>query len=77
MLSIDRVRTTTLSLLGFGIGNFRATGAEPIPSSTDRDCSDRDEEADASTSRGSPSSDVDPVFAAIESALTEAGYLDS
>ena len=87
MLSIDRVRTTTLSLLGLGAGSslsgsfraagLRATGKEPSPSRTGPDRSDHDEEADPSPSRPNPFSAVDPAFVAVESALREAGYLDS
>ena len=76
MLSIDRVRTTTLNLLGLGSGG-RATGAEPNPSQALPDRGDHSEEADPSASRTDPFSPEDPAFAAVATALREAGYLDS
>lgn len=77
MLSIDRVRTTTLNLLGFAAAGLRAAGMEASPSRNGLDSGDHDDEADPSPSRSDPFSPEDPAFAAVAAALKEAGYLDS
>lgn len=75
MLSIDRVRTTTLNWLG--AAGLRAAGMEASPSRNVPDSGDHDDEADPSASRSDPFSPEDPAFAAVATALKEAGYLDS
>ena len=77
MLSIDRVRTTTLTLLGFGTVGLRAADLEPGASRNDPNRGDHDDEADPSASQADPFSPENPAFAAVATALKEAGYLDS
>ena len=73
MLSIDRVRTTTLTLLGMSRGKDDAH--EPIPTE-----GVGIEQGDVGTYPGTSSDPVSigtPIFDVVETALRDAGYLHS